>query len=313
MRPHVRIASGDTREIRWPDHEFFAISAETRGFDLVIGLGVEPQLRWRSFSAAIVELAQRVDAKLVILLGAFLDEVIYSQPIQVIGTSSDAELVARLGLAPSRYEGPTGIVGVLGDALQTSGIPSLSLWARLPHYVQETPNSRAALALLQRVESITGFPLDKSALETAAASFDQEVSEAIAADPQLSAYVRELKRRAIRRTARARGRRCSEAHRASYDVAARRGRAVERVEVQPRRAAPEQLAALRGGPLDADLERALVVVAGRVERAAELFGNARAAQRASCAGSTRVLTTGMMPGTIGTVIPAARARATKAK
>ena len=112
---------------------------------------------------------------------------------------------AAVVLALARYvewpsSAPAGspfVVGVLGDALQTSGIPSLSLWARLPHYVQETPNSRAALALLQRVESITGFPFDKSALEPAAASFDQEVSEAIAADPQLSAYVRELKRRAF--------------------------------------------------------------------------------------------------------------------
>ena len=196
VRPQVHLA-GDAREIRWPDHEFFAISAETRSFDLVVGLGVEPQLRWRAFSAAIVEFAHQVDARLVILLGAFLDEVIYSQPIQVIGSSSDEALVARLGLSPSRYEGPTGIVGVLGDALQTSGVPALSLWARLPHYVQELPNSRAALALLQRVEAITGFPLDKAALETAAASFDQEVSEAIAADPQLSAYVRELKKRAF--------------------------------------------------------------------------------------------------------------------
>jgi predicted ATP-grasp superfamily ATP-dependent carboligase len=144
-----------------------------------------------------VELIRRVDAKLVILLGAFLDEVIYSQPIQVIGGSTDPELVARLALAPSRYEGPTGIVGVLGDAAQKTGVPTLSLWARLPHYIQETPNSRAALALLQRVEAVTGFPLDMASLETAAAVFDQEVSEAIANDPQLSAYVRELKRRAF--------------------------------------------------------------------------------------------------------------------
>jgi len=197
VRPHVRLGEGDVREIRWPDHEFFAIRSETRSFDLVVGLGVEPHLRWRAFSAAIVELVQAIGAKRVILLGAFLDEVIYSQPIQVIGGSSDPELAASLGLAASRYEGPTGIVGVLGDAIQRAGVPTLSLWARLPHYVQEVPNSRAALALLQRVEAVTGFPLDKSSLETAAATFDQEVSEAIAADPQLSAYVRELKRRAF--------------------------------------------------------------------------------------------------------------------
>ena len=145
----------------------------------------------------MVELVRSVGARQVILLGAFLDEVIYSQPIQIVGSSTDADLARELGLPPSRYEGPTGIVGVLAEAIADIPVPTLSLWARLPHYVQAAPNSRAALALLQRVESVTGFPIDKAALETAAATFDQEVSEAIAADPQLSAYVRELKRRAF--------------------------------------------------------------------------------------------------------------------
>jgi proteasome assembly chaperone (PAC2) family protein len=197
VRPHVQPKDGHRREIRWPDHEFFAIRAETRPFDLVVGLGVEPHLRWRAFTSHVVELARTVRARLVILLGAFLDEVIYSQPIQVVGTSTDPALAAELGLAPSRYEGPTGIIGVLSEALANENISTLSLWARLPHYVQAAPNSRAALALLQRVETATSFPTDKSALEQAAASFDQEVSEAIAADPQLAAYVRELKRRAF--------------------------------------------------------------------------------------------------------------------
>jgi proteasome assembly chaperone (PAC2) family protein len=157
VRPHVRPRDDGRREIRWPNHEFFGIRSETHAFDLVVGLGVEPHLRWRAFSAHVVELVRTVRARQVILLGAFLDEVIYSQPIQIVGSSSDAEL--------SR--------------------------------VQAAPNSRAALALLQRVEAATGFPIDKAGLETAAANFDQEVSEAIAADPQLSAYVRELKRRAF--------------------------------------------------------------------------------------------------------------------
>jgi proteasome assembly chaperone (PAC2) family protein len=197
VRPHVRPREGGRREIRWPDHEFFSIRVETQACDLVVGLGVEPHLRWRAFCSEVVDLVQRVEASMVILLGAFLDEVIYSQPIQVVGASSDAELSQRLGLSASRYEGPTGIVGVLGEMIARAGTPTLSLWARLPHYVQASPNSRAALALLQRVESATGFPIDKKSLETAAATFDQEVSEAIAADPQLSAYVRELKRRAF--------------------------------------------------------------------------------------------------------------------
>ena len=197
VRPHVRPREGGRREIRWPDHEFFSIRSETHAFDLVVGLGVEPHLRWRAFCENVGALIETVGARLVILLGAFLDEVIYSQPIQVVGTSTDAELSRELGLTPSRYEGPTGIVGVLAETLAHEGTPTLSLWARLPHYVQASPNSRAALALLQHVEAATGFPIDKASLETAAATFDQEVSEAIAADPQLSAYVRELKRRAF--------------------------------------------------------------------------------------------------------------------
>ena len=197
VRPHVRPAENGRREIRWPDHEFFAIRSETHAFDLVVGLGVEPHLRWRAFSREVVELVRSVGARQVILLGAFLDEVIYSQPIQIVGGSSDPELARALGLPASRYEGPTGIVGVLAEAIADIPVPTVSLWARLPHYVQAAPNSRAALALLQRVEAVTGFPIDKSSLETAAANFDQEVSEAIAADPQLSAYVRELKRRAF--------------------------------------------------------------------------------------------------------------------
>ena len=197
VRPHVRPRDDGRREIRWPNHEFFGIRSETHAFDLVVGLGVEPHLRWRAFSSHVVELVRSVGARQVILLGAFLDEVIYSQPIQIVGSSSDAELARTLGLPPSRYEGPTGIVGVLAEAIADIPVPTLSLWARLPHYVQAAPNSRAALALLQRVETATGFPIDKAALETAAANFDQEVSEAIAADPQLSAYVRELKRRAF--------------------------------------------------------------------------------------------------------------------
>jgi predicted ATP-grasp superfamily ATP-dependent carboligase len=183
VRP-VRPPRDGRREIRWPNHEFFAIHSETHAFDLVVGLGVEPHLRWRAFSSHVVELVRSVGARQVILLGAFLDEVIYSQPIQIVGSSTDADLARELGLPPSRYEGPTGIVGVLAEAIADIPVPTLSLWARLPHYVQAAPNSRAALALLQRVESATGFPIDKAALETAAATVDQEVSEAIAAAQQ---------------------------------------------------------------------------------------------------------------------------------
>ncbi len=197
VRPQVRLAEGSTREIRWPNLEFFSIEVESQPFDMIVGLGVEPHLRWKAYTRAVLEFVERAGVRLVILLGAMLDDVIYSQPVQVAGFTSEPELQKQLGLSGSSYEGPTGIVGVLGEALRRKGTPTLSLWARLPHYVSQTPYTRASLALLQKVEAITRFPVDLTPLEAQAAEFDQSVSEMIANDPQLSAYVRELKRRAF--------------------------------------------------------------------------------------------------------------------
>ncbi len=197
VRPQVRMAEENTRKIRWPNLEFFSIEVESQPFDMLVGLGVEPHLRWKAYTRAVLEFVERAGVRLVILLGAMLDDVIYSQPVQVAGFTSEPELQKQLGLSGSSYEGPTGIVGVLGEALRSKGTPTLSLWARLPHYVSQTPYTRASLALLQKVEAITRFPVDLTPLEAQAAEFDQSVSEMIANDPQLSAYVRELKRRAF--------------------------------------------------------------------------------------------------------------------
>jgi predicted ATP-grasp superfamily ATP-dependent carboligase len=197
VRPQVRQGEGGARKIRWPNLEFFSIELESQSFDLLVGLGVEPHLRWKAYTRAMLEFVERTGVRRVILLGALLDEVIYSQPVQVSGFSADPELQKELGLDRSTYEGPTGIVGVLGAAFQGAGVETVSLWARLPHYVSQTPYMRASLALLQKVEAITHFPIDLSPLEKQAAEFDQTVSEMIANDPQLSAYVRELKRRAF--------------------------------------------------------------------------------------------------------------------
>lgn len=196
VRPHARLRDDGSREIVWPNHEFFAARLE-QDRDLVLGLGVEPHLRWKRYARAVVELVQQGDFDTVVFLGAYLDDVIYSQPIEVNGFSSDPALVERHGLAASSYEGPTGIVGVLGDALHSEGIPSLSLWARVPHYVPQRPNARGAHALLGALGSVTGLDFDLDSLESEAESFDETVSELIANDPQLLAYVRELKRRAF--------------------------------------------------------------------------------------------------------------------
>lgn len=196
-RPRVRLREGRSREIVWPIHEFFVARLEDQEGDLVLGYGIEPHLRWKKYCAVMNELVQALRPRLVVLLGAYLADVIYSQPIRVGGFTTDPALAEHLGLTPSAYEGPTGIVGVLGDTLRQSGVPTVSLWASLPHYITITPNPRGALALLQRLEEVTALRLDLSGLQRSAGGFDDNVSELIASDPQLSAYVRELKRRAF--------------------------------------------------------------------------------------------------------------------
>ncbi len=196
-RPYFRLRDGGSRELVWPNHEFSSVRMDSPATDLVIGLGIEPHLRWKAYSRCVLELVKRLQVRMVVLLGAYLDDVIYSQPVQVAAFSSSAELASELELAPSTYEGPTGIMGVLGHTLWQAGVPTLSMWARLPHYVTTTPNWRGARALLHGVETATGLPLDLSALKGMAAEFDVEVSELIASNPQLSAYVRELKKRAF--------------------------------------------------------------------------------------------------------------------
>ena len=196
-RPHVRLREGRSREIVWPNHEFFGARLDGQPHDLVLGLGIEPHLRWKAYCESVGELVGSLGARDVVLLGAYLGDVIYSQPIQVRGFTTDPKLAKELGVLPSTYEGPTGIVGVLGEVLREQGVRALSLWASLPHYVSITPNPRGALALLQKLQEFTSLRLDLSSLQSSAAEFDEKASELIASDPHLSAYVRELKKRAF--------------------------------------------------------------------------------------------------------------------
>src|SRR6059036_4330502 len=130
-------------------------------------LGIEPNLRWRTFTGLVVDLAKRLGVELVVTIGALLADVPHTRPVPVTGSASDPELVERLGLATSRYEGPTGIVGVLHDAFKNSGVPSASLWAAVPHYVSLTPSPKAALALCERLGDLLGADIDTAELDEA--------------------------------------------------------------------------------------------------------------------------------------------------
>jgi predicted ATP-grasp superfamily ATP-dependent carboligase len=162
----------------------------------VLLLGIEPNLRWRTFTDLVVGLARDLGIELLITLGALLADVPHTRSAPVTGSATDSELVERLGLSASRYEGPTGIVGVLHDACRQSEIPSASLWAAVPHYVSLTPSPRGALALCERLGALIGVQVVADELEEAARTYEEQVSEAVASDEETAAYVEELERRA---------------------------------------------------------------------------------------------------------------------
>jgi proteasome assembly chaperone (PAC2) family protein len=193
-RPTVRMNASGVREIEWPCHRFvYGTLADERG--LVIGTGIEPHLRWRAYVDLVSDLAARLGIRQVVLLGAFLADVLYSRPVNVTGFASRPEVLEELHVAPTGYEGPTGIVGVLAERFRADGLEVVSLWAGLPHYVNLSPNPRGAYALLQQLGAYLPLRLDEEPLRRSAAEFEERISALVASDPELTEYVRQLKRR----------------------------------------------------------------------------------------------------------------------
>ncbi len=193
-RPTVRLDEGSVRRIEWPCFEF-QFGALASGCELVIGVGGEPHLRWRTFCDQVMRLVEDLGVRRVALVGAFLADVLYSRPVRVTGFASEPELMERFSIEPTGYEGPTGIVGVLASRMRDAGIETVSLWAGLPHYIAATPNARGVLALVHKVTQVLGFRVDEGPLERSAAEFEGRISELVASDPALAEYVRDLKRR----------------------------------------------------------------------------------------------------------------------
>ncbi len=191
-RPKINLVDGQTRELVWPAVELYETRVPRAPRDLILLAGAEPSFRWRGFSQLIVEIAEAMSIQLVVTLGALLADVPHSRPISVTGLTSDPALVSRLGLASSSYEGPTGIVGVLHAACQQAGLPSASLWAAVPHYIAATPNPKAALALVRKLEGLLGVAVDASDLESAAADYERQVNLAVQSDPDVQAFVERL-------------------------------------------------------------------------------------------------------------------------
>jgi len=192
VRPTIKLVDGRTREIDWPDTVLSATKVPGAEGDLVILQGVEPALRWRRYSQAIVEAARELDVRMVITLGALLADVPHTRPVSVTGIASEASLVDRLGFEATSYEGPTGITGVLHHACAAAGLPSVSLWASVPHYVAAAPNPKVALALVRAFEGAAGVMIDAAELESAAEDYERQVSAAVATDPEVTAFVERL-------------------------------------------------------------------------------------------------------------------------
>jgi proteasome assembly chaperone (PAC2) family protein len=195
-RPRIKLVNGDTREIVWPAVELYEARIPRAPRDLILLSGSEPSFHWREFTKVIVELAEAIGTQLVVTLGSLLADVPHTRPVAVTGLASDPALVARLGLTPSTYEGPTGIVGILHAACQQAGLPSASLWAAVPHYIAATPNPKAALALVRKLEGLVGVAVDASELEGAATDYERQVNLAVQSDPDVQAFVERLEQAA---------------------------------------------------------------------------------------------------------------------
>jgi proteasome assembly chaperone (PAC2) family protein len=191
-RPTVRLIEGQTREIEWPELVIESASPPGAGRDVVFLSGAEPNLRWKGFSATVIAAARELGVELVISLGALLADIPHTRPVQITGIAADPGLVERLGFSQARYEGPTGIVGVLHDACARAGLLSASLWAPVPHYVATVPSPKATLALLRRLEDLLEVPIETDELDEAAVEYERRLDEAVASEPEVRALVERL-------------------------------------------------------------------------------------------------------------------------
>ncbi len=196
-RPQVRLRPDMTREIVWPPNRFLAASTPD-AHDVVIMIGTEPHLRWRSFCECVTTVAAELHVQGLFTLGSMLADVAHTRPTPVRVSSADPRLVERLGVQRPQYQGPTGIVGVLQDAFADSSTPVGSLMAQVPHYISNTPSPKATLAIVERISTLLSVRVSTDDLMNASSTYERQVSEAVAADQDIAGYVRELEQRADR-------------------------------------------------------------------------------------------------------------------
>lgn len=191
-RPTVEVDESGFRHLSWPRTNLFALSHSEVGRDLVAVLGDEPHLRWRSYARQVLDLLQQSEVEQIVLMGAFIGQVAHTLPVPIIGVGTDPDMVERHGLLGSRYEGPTGIVGVMMEACQEVDVPAISLWAAVPHYLAANPNPKAMLALLGKAAEILRLDIDTDELTKVAGEFEGRVDEAMNQSPDFAQYVERL-------------------------------------------------------------------------------------------------------------------------
>lgn len=191
-RPTVSIDEGGMRSLSWPTTKFFAAPRPDERRDLLLVLGEEPSLKWKTFGRTVTRVLVEMDVEEVVLLGAFIGQVAHTRPVPVVGVSTDPAVAANYGLQPSTYEGPTGIVGVLQEACKEVGLPAISLWAATPHYLAANPNPKAMLALLRRAGEVMTIDIDTTELETVVDEFSRRVERAIESSTDFASYVEDL-------------------------------------------------------------------------------------------------------------------------
>ncbi|HET9187514.1 MAG TPA: PAC2 family protein [Acidothermaceae bacterium] len=193
-RPSVALVDGVSRRVSWPTTRITLARGVDDRRDVVLVRGLEPNMRWRSFCDEIIDAAMRLGAEEVVNLGALLSDSPHSRPVPVSGTAADAETARRLGLEQSTYEGPTGIVGVFNDACIRAGLPAVSLWAAVPHYVAQPPCPKATLALLRNLEDVLDLPMPYGDLAEMAVAWERGVDQLAEEDSEVAEYVRTLER-----------------------------------------------------------------------------------------------------------------------
>ena len=191
-RPVVSIDESEIRSITWPSTQVFGMAIPSMKRDLVIVTGVEPSMKWKSFTSDLLDLADDLEVSLIVSLGSLLADTPHSRPITVTGTGAHPSIANRLGVSVSKYEGPTGILGIIQDGCMRRGIDAISLWAAVPHYASNAPSPKATLALINTLEEFLNIKIPLSDLPDRADAWEREVNDLAAEDSEIADYVKAL-------------------------------------------------------------------------------------------------------------------------